>query len=281
MYYALVSFKDVPKIGFAHHFYAENYNYTRTKIEKSLEIVYIREGSLTVRLNDETMIAEPGSVFVLLRTLPLTLETGKNSHHSHCTVQLVADFDFEIVKDKEKIPGDYPGLILPFITLPGMETEAIKKQLYSIVSEISVSRELNDFSSSLSAMGVLGILNSKFKKHFLDKSHNSSLLCYKIKRYVSEHMSENIVLSDLSSHLGKTSIYLNSVFKKENGTTICQYINSEKIRLVSELMLNKELSFKNACESVGITDISYGYRLFKKQTGITPAQYKNSQKFLK
>ena len=40
MYYALVSFKKIPHIGFAHHFEAENYNYTRQILENSLEIVY-------------------------------------------------------------------------------------------------------------------------------------------------------------------------------------------------------------------------------------------------
>ena len=46
-------------------------------------------------------------------------------------------------------------------------------------------------------------------------------------------------------------------------------------------MATKGLEFKSACESAGITDVSYGYRLFKKQMGITPGEYKNSQHFLK
>ena len=70
--------------------------------------------------------------------------------------------------------------------------------------------------------------------------------------------------------------YLATVFKKETGITIGQYINSEKIRLISELMNNKGLSFRLACESVGIADVSYGYRLFKKQMGLTPGEYKET-----
>lgn len=279
MYYALISFKEIPHIGFAHHFQAENYNYTRQMLENSLEIVYVKEGAMEVTLGEKTMLAPEGSVFVLLRTLPFKLKSS--SSHSHCTVQLVSDFTFEVAKNKEEIPQDFGGLILPFVTQSSRTADMIKKQLYSIVSDLSISRKINEFSSSLCALGMLELLHNKFKAEYLDNMHNSSILCYKIKRYVSEHLCENIDLSDISASLERTSIYLNSVFKKETGTTIGQYINTEKIRLISELMINKSLSFKLACESVGITDVSYGYRLFKNKMGITPAKYKGSQKLLK
>lgn len=279
MYYVLVSFKTVPEIGFAHHFYAENYRYTREKVENSLELVYIKEGDMDISYDGETMVAPVGSVFVLPRTLPLTLKTPKDCQHAHCSVQLLADFTFGIVKSKEDIPSDFGGLVLPFVTSAGKTTEAVKKQLYSIVSQLSVSRELNGFSSSVCALGVLEMLHTNFKTENLRNMRAPSVLCYRIKRYVAEHLSEGLSLSDITEEVGKTAIYLNTVFAKETGTSIGQYINREKIRLIAELMLNKGATFKNACESAGISDISYGYRLFKKQMGVTPGEYRHSRKF--
>lgn len=279
MYYALITFKNVPELGFAHHFYAESYDHTRQKMENNLEIVYIKKGNLTISHGEKTMVAKPGSVCVLLRTLPLHFKIDENSYHTHCSVQVISDFEFKVIENINEVPDDYSGLIVPFITDPCDETEIIKKQLFSIVSELSVSRDLNEFSASLSAMGILEALNNVFKKSFLKETQNASLLCYKIKKYIYEHLHENILLSDIEKSLGKTSIYLNSVFKNESGTTIHQYINHEKMRLVAELMDNKGISFKNACENAGIKDISYGYRMFKKQIGITPAEYKCSVRF--
>lgn len=276
MYYTLVSFNKVPDVGFAHHFYAENYNYTRVNLENSLEIVYIKEGNMEISLGDDKMVAPVGSVFVFPRTLPLSLKTPKDNYHSHCSVQLISDFTFEVVKNKEDIPCGFKGLILPFVTSAGKITDTVKKQLYSIVSRISVSRELNEFSSSVCALGILETLHSKLKAEFLDGVRTTSVLCYRIKRYVAEHLCEPLSLSDISEEIGKTSIYLNSVFKKETGSSICQYINLEKVRLISELMLNKGVPFKKACESVGVLDVSYGYRLFRKQMGVTPGEYSRS-----
>ena len=155
MYYALITFKNVPKLGFAHHFYAESYDHTHQKIENNIEIVYIKTGNLTISLSEKTMVAKPGSVCVFLRTLPLHFKTDENSYHTHCSVQVISDFEFKVIEDINKIPNDYPGLIIPFITEPCDKTEIIKKQLFSIVSDLSVSRDLNEFSASLSAMGML------------------------------------------------------------------------------------------------------------------------------
>jgi len=50
-------------------------------------------------------------------------------------------------------------------------------------------------------------------------------------------------------------------------------MNREKIRLIAELMEYQGLTFQEACENVGITDLSHGYRLFKRHMGVTPKQY--------
>ena len=68
MYYALITFKNVPKLGFAHHFYAESYDHTRQKIENNLEIVYIKKGNLTISLGEKTMLAKPGRVKLIAIT---------------------------------------------------------------------------------------------------------------------------------------------------------------------------------------------------------------------
>ena len=61
---------------------------------------------------------------------------------------------------------------------------------------------------------------------------------------------------------------------------IHQYINKEKVRIISEIISERKLPFKKACESVGIEDVSYGYRMFKKHTGLTPSQFTDSQQYI-
>jgi two-component system response regulator YesN len=73
--------------------------------------------------------------------------------------------------------------------------------------------------------------------------------------------------------MDKTPNYLNSVFRKATGVSIHQYINREKMRLAASLMEEQSLTFAEACENVGISDLSHGYRLFKRHMGVTPKEY--------
>ena len=44
----LLTFNELPKIGFAHHFKAENYNHAYFPRENNFEIVYVKKGTITV-----------------------------------------------------------------------------------------------------------------------------------------------------------------------------------------------------------------------------------------
>ena len=133
-------------------------------------------------------------------------------------------------------------------------------------------------SASLAACGILARLDRLYRQKLHTGRGASSLLEYKIKRYVAENIHRSIPLSDLAAALDKTPNYLNSVFKAASGISIHQYIAREKVRLIGELMEGKGLSFQTACENVAIEDISYGYRLFKKHMGVTPRAYLSSEK---
>lgn len=270
MFSALLKFNTIPKIGFAHHFYTDNYHSSYKSQSKSFEIVYVNSGTIEAELYGKTFYADEGSVFVLFRHLPISLKSSGNKSHSHCTVQVEFDYNFKLISDDFKLQ---PGcLILPFVTPPCPENEIIKKELYSIVSDLGISREENSFSSSLKFLEIMRQIDEKTRKT-MAKKDSSSVIDYKIKKYITKNIEKNITLSDIADFLALTPGYINHVFKETAGMPIKQYINSEKAKKIGVLMQKQGLSFKIACENVGITDCSYGYRLFKKHTGTTPSQF--------
>lgn len=269
----LLHFTGLPQIGFAHHFYMENYQQNNNTSEKSLELVYVKSGSIVAEMYNQTFLIEPGSLFILYRDLPYRLYTVNGEPQSHCSVQLIMDFSCEYAEDTGECPKNYNGLILPVIQPPGPDTENLKKDLYSLVSDLSISREKFGFSSALAACGILAKLDGLCRQKLNSQKSASSYWEYRIKRYIAEHLHQNITLDSLACALEKTPNYLNSVFRESAGITLHQYINREKMQLIAELMKNKNLSFQMACENVAINDISHGYRLFKKHMGITPGAY--------
>lgn len=269
MFSALLEFSGLPQIGFAHHFYYAGLHQGRYgKDEKTFELVYVKSGEIAFELYGRHCTVPAGGIFLLFRHLPVQIFcTG-----AHCSVQLSMDYELTLLEE-EGSREDFPGIVLPVVIPPCAEAEAIKRELYSIVSQMNISRETAHFAASLAAAGILERINRFYRSGLSASQHAPSSLSYKIKKYIAGAMDKDIPLSDLAETLDKTPNYLNAVFKEANGITIHQYINREKVRVIAELMEDKGLSFKAACENVAITDVSYGYRLFKKHTGVTPGDY--------
>ena len=271
------SFSGLPQIGFAHHFYTERYNALDAPCDGTFELVYIKRGGLSVELFGESFVAEPGSILFLLRDLPWRIGTADGAgFQSHCSIQLkFSDFSF-LRTTKDDFSNN---TVLQMYYPPSEENEMIRRELYSVISDLAVSREENEMSASMRMIGVIGQLAS-ICKHKRDLSV-SELVSYRVKRFIQSDITKRLSLEDIAAHLGKTPNYVNSCFREANGITIRQYINRERARKISELIEFQWLSFAEACENVGIEDSTYGYRLFKKYMGVTPKAYLKGERYVK
>lgn len=281
MPYAAVSFSQLPRIGFAHHFYTEKYNQSYKGCESSMEIVYFEEGAVNATFYGQSFKIAPGSIVLIFRNAPFELSSAEAGLHRHCCIQLQMDYDVTILGDDKQPPQGHGGLLLPLILPPCAETENIKKELYTIVSNIGVSREDYELSAAAAALGILAQLDQRWRRQADIKNVSSEFWEYRIKQYITAHIQEDISLESVSKALGRTPNYLNSVFRDATGNTIRRYINSEKVRIIAEMMKFRGMSFKTACASMSITDVAYGYRLFKQYTGVTTRTYLSGEHRIK
>ena len=268
-----INFSSIPHIGFAHHFYTDKKRYVSYGGSKSIEIVYIKNGALEVELDEHKTTAPEGSFLILFRHLNIRLQSNEHKPHSHCSIQLLMDYDFELLKEKADLKDMENCLIIPFVTPPCAETESLKKMLFSAVFDVSISKEQYQFSSALAGLSILQQLSRIYRKQMQKNQNSQSLIEFKIKKYVTQNIGHNFKLDDIAKQLLKTPNYLNFIFKNQCGMTIKQYVNQQKVRILCEMLHNRGINFNSACESIGISDISYGYRLFKKHTGMTPKEY--------
>ncbi len=107
-----------------------------------------------------------------------------------------------------------------------------------------------------------------------------SILIEKIKTAVIEliHYSDEapkVNYSDyLSDKLGFDYTYLSNIFSEVTGTTIQQYIISNKIERVKEFLLYEELNIKEIAYKLNYSSVAHLCNQFKKVTGLTPTYYK-------
>ena len=70
------------------------------------------------------------------------------------------------------------------------------------------------------------------------------------------------------------SSYLSTLFHKEVGCTLTEYINRQRIERSIHLLQLTAKSVQEISSDCGFQDVKYFIKLFKKHTGFTPNRYR-------
>ena len=91
------------------------------------------------------------------------------------------------------------------------------------------------------------------------------------------YCSSSLSLKELAEAAHSTPAYVSSLFKKEIGVSVTEYITSSRMKLAAKLLLqNPDLNLVSVSERVGYEDPYYFSRCFKKQYGVPPSKYRTT-----
>lgn len=120
-----------------------------------------------------------------------------------------------------------------------------------------------------------GLTDSAILEHGrVGKERNVEL---EVKKYIREHMMDNITVPDIAKELHFNSQYLMRTFKGKTGHSIMEYITQARIETAKKILTNTNLPIKEVANMVGYLDYAYFTRVFRKETGESPTQYRNKQ----
>ena len=128
------------------------------------------------------------------------------------------------------------------------------------------------------------LMNEMFKEYCkLVREHSSSYspLVKSAVTAIDSDPSAEISLSALADKLGVTAVYLATIFKKETGKTVTEYINDKRISYAKHLLRTSALQIQTVSLHCGIMDVHYFSKLFKQKTGKTPSKFREEMKGVK
>lgn len=116
----------------------------------------------------------------------------------------------------------------------------------------------------------------------LVKNHSMkgySLLIQKVITSVDSDLTADLSLNTLAGNLNVNASYLSTLFKRETGSTLTDYVNEKRIQHGILLLHSTNLQIQTIAAYCGIPDVNYFTKLFKKKLGKTPKEYREN--FLK
>ncbi len=156
------------------------------------------------------------------------------------------------------------------------------------VHPVHIDKMSSDFAhriehlSSLSENGALMI--EMFRSYCkLVRKHairNFSPVIQKAILLIESDLSADLSLGTLAKQQSISPAYLSSLFKKETGKTLSEYIREKRISYAASLLDTTHLQVQTVAQHCGIMDVQYFSKLFKKQMGKTPKEYRLSQRQL-
>ncbi len=82
----------------------------------------------------------------------------------------------------------------------------------------------------------------------------------------------------IANAIGISQGYLSSVFKKQTGSNLNDYVNQVKIEKARELLGLHEYMMYEISDMLGFENPYYFSKVFKKIMGMTPSEYEMTRK---
>lgn len=139
---------------------------------------------------------------------------------------------------------------------------------------IAMLEKLTSVDQCLAAQRKIVLGYCQIVKEHQQKSH--SPLIRRVLAYAETDLSADLTLKSLSAHLGVNASYLSTLFSKEMGMSLTEYVNTLRISHAKILLENTNIPIKSIASRCGIEDIHYFTRVFKKTCGVTPKGYRES-----
>lgn len=133
--------------------------------------------------------------------------------------------------------------------------------------------------STTSTNSGMALMKEMVRKYcLLVKNHSMkgySLLIRKVLTQIDYDLTADLGLKNLATQLNVNPSYLSTLFKKETGSTLTEYVNQKRVEHALFLLNSSSLQIQMIAQYSGIPDVNYFTKTFKKIIGITPKEYRD------
>lgn len=144
----------------------------------------------------------------------------------------------------------------------------------------------SDFAKRIENVAAVDTVNDLFADMVLS-------YCRLVRKYTARHyspqvertvllietdLSQDLSLRSLSEQLNISAGYLSSLFHKETGKTVTEYVSEKRAEYAASLLRESSLQVQTVAQYCGVPDVNYFSKLFKRCYGVTPREYRRQHR---
>lgn len=225
-----------------------------------IEILFIVKGNGNIIIGDKSYFFEEGSMFIFDGTIPHYILPDKNSEYKRN----------KLVLNKSKLS----------LLINKNEYECMHfnndKNMYKKIDDIfkKISDCLDNVEFVFKKISLVFDLIHICFSYNENSIPNSKGLIYDIMNYVNDNIRYCITIDEVAKYCHISKYHMCRKFKEQTGTTIYNYITTQRIYLAKKLLEETSKTISDIAMECGFSNISHFTNTFKKETNLKPTQYR-------
>jgi AraC-like DNA-binding protein len=235
----------------------------RPRAVDNFDMTYITKGSARYVVNGVAHDLESGDLLCLSEGDLREAATSPQNLMQCYAIQFKTDYQ----KSKNN-GGGGEGIIFPMVSRIGLRQDIIR--MFRELTICWVEQQPGDLMKSRALLmlivnRLLEIVVYNAEPVYGDFRIN------KVIRYISQHYREKLSVKDLAGHVNINPDYLGTLFKRETGIHVNDYIKKIRIDHAEDMLRSGKYKVSQVSDYCGFCDIVHFFRSFKSLRGFAPS----------
>lgn len=239
---------------------------------KELEFIYLRSGSASICVNNQTYLIQPGDLIVC--------DSGdihySNSFDSEHTIEFLV-FDPQILVNNYQ----YSNFSSPLISAKQLQDYGLTDEINALFSQIPAELQNKEpFYQDIVRAKIRGfwyLLKRKVPNNPIPIPRGSRNVLLndlqKLLAFLETHYDDTVTLEQAARIMHLSNSHFSRTFKKLTGIPFVTYVNRIRVDHASERIRNGSEKMTEISLNCGFSNIRTFNRVFKEITGFTPSQF--------
>lgn len=250
---------------------------------EELELIYVVEGSLKVRLPGKQIVINQGEGIFINTNM---LHSAHSNQKEKCLIHSLVFYDRLIAGDKSSIFATV--YVQPILNCPALKyttftsTSEWEKEAASCIERAFQQLTLEEPGYELLMRNDLSLLWSILFRHSSDKLSSDNceneidnLRIKNMITFLEEHFNESIDITQIAASANIGTRECNRCFHRMIGLSPIQYLIKYRISESLRYLQDTDMSISEIALYCGFDSPSYFAQIFKRYQKCTPRQFRN------